>query len=232
VYLYSKNSGGIDNANVGGFAGSSASFSDCYALGNVFADKSAGANSELFVGALVGALDAFAGQATVERCFAAGSVIVQRHTAGTTAAGGIVGYIPASAGFALKSSTALGASVTLTGPGTGTGTGTQYIGRAAGNPASSSITQTNYANNGMRLYQDLTYANSRPSEKTPTPTTVNSKHGADAHAGMFRNPAFWTTGIPGYSGLGFSATNWDFSLVGLKGYPRLKDSDGAIMGGQ
>jgi hypothetical protein len=244
VYAYGKWVTGNYTVFAGGFASIAYSLKDCYALGNVFADKHPSGTNYLRVGALVGAFRQ--GQSgtsyTVERCFAAGSVIAQRHTSGDIAIGGLMGFIDAgSATFALKNSAALGASVTYTGPDFDdnfvypvvTRPSTSLMGRVIGNLVSCSITN-NYANNGMRLYNHSTYGYSRPSEVTllsPVPGP-GTKHGEDAHAGMFRNPAFWTTGIPGYSGLGFNTEDWDFSGVVSKGYPRLRDSGGAIMGGQ
>jgi hypothetical protein len=236
VYVYSKGGSSAEESFAGGFAAFARDFDDCYALGNVFIDKSAG-NSNLYVGALVGFFSGYAYPGTsAERCFATGSIVAQRDTAGFIGAGGLAGrldtYSSNDSIIALKNSVALGASVTLT----GSSGSYQSIGRVVANiPHYGVPTKNNYANNSMRLYQDTTYANGRPNEiditnpanptgQTPGP---NNKHGADAHAGMFHDPTFWQTT------LGFSATNWDFSLVALKGHPRLRASPGGpVMGGQ
>jgi hypothetical protein len=61
---------------------------------------------------------------------------------------------------------------------------------------------------------------------TAATKTLAGKDGQDAHSGSFGSRLFWETT------LGFSSANWDFNSVGLKGYPRLKASDGSVMGGQ
>jgi hypothetical protein len=221
VYAYGKEVN-VSGPYAGGFTGSAYDLTDCYALGNVFVDRSAGGLSVLYAGALVGMFNGLSGgNQTVEHCFAAGSVIAQRDSNGGIGAGGLAGYI--SSNSTLKNSAALGASVTIT------GLGTQYIGRVIGRAVSGFTAQNNYANNGMRLYRDADYGDGRPNEVTtlsPTPAAGN-EHGADAHFGNFHNPTFWQTT------LGFSAANWDFSTVALKGRPRLRISpNGAAMAGQ
>ncbi|MCL2806258.1 MAG: hypothetical protein FWD26_09995 [Treponema sp.] len=56
------------------------------------------------------------------------------------------------------------------------------------------------------------------------------QHGADVNLGTTRLRSFWTGSAP--SGLGFSPTDWDFTLVGIRGYPRLRDDRGGVLGGQ
>jgi hypothetical protein len=221
VYIYCRVSG---SNYAGGFAAYAQDFNNCYALGNVFADKSVGDNN-LYAGALVGHVN---GNRSVERCFAMGSVTAQRDTAGITGVGGLVGNIDDS--FTLTNSVALGASLILTGP----DTASQHIGRVVGKTGSAFTLENNYANNGMKLYQDADYGDGSPAlVSTPPTLDADDIHGENAHAGIFRNSTFWTN-TPGDTppGLGFSATDWDFSLVALKGHPRLRGPDGTVMGGQ
>jgi hypothetical protein len=195
------------------------SLSDCYALGNVFADMPTGYGNSLNVGALVGCVE----EKDVEHCFAAGSVIAQMNSSRSIDAGGLVGVITGyGLSLFLKDSAALGASITVTGG------NPQRIGRIIGDNEGPVGVQNNYANNDMRLYYSSTYGSGRPTEIPTVPPGRGSGNepGLDANTGNFHNPVFWQTT------LNFSTTNWDFSEVVSKGYPRLKDSDGAIMGGQ
>jgi hypothetical protein len=235
VYMYSKWVGhdltSAYNTSAGGFAGVARGLSDCYALGNVFADKSPRGDF-LNVGALVGE---FGYTTTAKRCFAAGSVIAQRDgTAGgtgyLTAIGGLAGKVydyGSGTVASFKNSAALGASVTVTGY-LATQTQNQAIGRLFG-MLPNVPTENNWANNSMRLYADDDYGDGSPDEitssLTPTPAASN-KHGGNAHSGNFHNPDFWRTTLE------FDLLDWDFSLVSLKGHPRLRARDGTVMGGQ
>jgi hypothetical protein len=241
VYMYSKRGNNQPNTittttSAGGFAGIAWGLSDCYALGNVFADKSPQGDF-LYVGALVGE---FGYTTTAKRCFAAGSVIAQREeiAGGTgygypTAIGGLVGGLSAGGSNTLtsfKNSAALGASVTVTGflAIQTTQNQNQAIGRLFG-IISDAPRENNWANNSMRLYADDDYGDGRPDEITSSLTPVpdaNNKHGGNAHSGNFHNPDFWRTTLE------FDPSFWDFSLVSLKGHPRLRARDGTVMGGQ
>jgi hypothetical protein len=56
-------------------------------------------------------------------------------------------------------------------------------------------------------------------------SALDSQHGREAHQGNFRNFSFWMTDMNFSEG-------WDFSWVGVRGRPRLLNSEGGIMGGQ
>jgi hypothetical protein len=113
----------------------------------------------------------------------------------------------------------------------------------------------------MRLYEHGTYQYPWPTEITAPgysgSVTLNKTHdgkdGLDAGLGTFRTRSFWTnpppaSGVPfniANHGLGFSSTvtttingitanypAWDFSTVEGRGYPRLRNRDGSVMGGQ
>ncbi|MCL2804792.1 MAG: hypothetical protein FWD26_02520 [Treponema sp.] len=69
-----------------------------------------------------------------------------------------------------------------------------------------------------------------PTLQNTSVRSVNSdaagKHGADTSPSNLRNRDFWT------GTLGFSSANWDFSQVGIRGYPRLLDGEGRVLSGQ
>ena len=220
-------------ASIGGFIGllgGDTVVSDCYALGNVTADKTQ--SGDFYVGGLVGR-----NEGTVERCFAAGSVIAHKNS-GAIYAGGLAG----AGEFAgtIQNSTAPGASVTATGG------GTKNIGRIYGGWATGDKTN-NHAYDGMRLYEHSTPGYSLPDEITAPgyigtvimDKTHDGKDGMDKSDGDFRRGDFWRNDPPANGtapasnqGLGFSDKDWDFSAVRIYGHPLLKDADGRVMGGQ
>jgi len=221
----------------GGFTGSfSGDVSDCYALGDVFADKS-GQLSTIFAGG-------FAGNQTgsLARCFTAGSVIAQRGDIYIINAGGLVGG--KSGNLEMRDSAVLGNSVTAT------GSGTKNVGRVySNNTGAAAAIANNRAYNDMKLYTSNTYG--APS-MSMTPVAGTSSHGGpdglNAHFGNFRLRTFWKNAPPpdgtapgAAHGLGFSETvtidgttypAWDFVTVESRGYPILRGPDGRLMGGQ
>ncbi|MDR0301580.1 MAG: hypothetical protein LBI04_04605 [Treponema sp.] len=211
----------------GGFVGYGMLMNDCYAIGDVFVDASSssiGSTSPINAGALSGISSSSSidnPPVVVQRCFAKGSVTVQRNSnTGVVCAGGLAGIVNSSIAT-FKDCAALGPSITVTGG------ATRNIGRVYGSKHASTTVQTNHANNGMRLYESGIYGAGTPGVRPlfPLPSDDN-EHGQDAHSGNFRDPSFWQTTLD------FTAAHWDFNNVGLKGYPRLKASNGTIMGGQ
>jgi hypothetical protein len=154
----------------------------------------------------------------IEHCFATGNVIVERNNASNnewTRVSGFGGYLKKSTSH----NAALGTSVTVI------GAPSNEIGRIYGETDVGG-NNNNHAYNGMRLYHTR-YIDSRPTEISLSPApTASNRHGADATIGDIRGRSFWETT------LGFSPAAWDFTYVGLKGYPRLKDKNGWIMEGQ
>jgi hypothetical protein len=224
VNAYKKGTSG--NSYVGGFAGRCYSMNDCYALGDVFVDVSVASSSPIYAGALSG-LTVDTINCIFQRCFAKGSVTLQRNstTGGNDRAGGLMGGIYTGS-QTLRDCAALGPSVTITGG------ATRYIGRVYGSTEGATPTrQNNHAYNAMLLYSDDNYGAAFPKlrwdaagDNKATTDDAGGMDGADAHLGDFRSSTFW-------QGLNFS-TGWDFNNVGLKGYPRLLASNGTVMGGQ
>jgi len=245
----------LDTVNAGGFAGSIYTgniqgvlifIQDCYALGNVFVDKT-GPNGNINAGGFFGTSDTITptlgvgqNQIHLARCFSAGSVIAQRSTAGAINAGGFMGKAMNNAST-VRYCAALGSSVTTSG---NTTTGTLNIGRIWGLIASAIAgypRENNYAFSGMALYRDTTYAPFVP----PTPVSPaiipshNGQHGTNAHIANFSSSVFWNDTLmfnknptPAISGLESALNAWDFSMVGINGYPRLRCAYGNVLGGQ
>jgi hypothetical protein len=200
--------------NVGGFAGLAMTLTDCYALGNVFGEMDGSNAGPISAGGIGGELSS-----AVNRCFAAGSVIAQMsQNTWKLFAGGLLGHISSTG--TMSNSAALGQSITLTGP------CPQNIGRVYGYSDSTTATVNNHAYNDMKFYQSNTYGAGGITPTTPSSNDPASANGKDANLGMFRDLTFWQTT------LGFSSAVWDFATVVSKGYPRLKNADGSIMGGQ
>jgi hypothetical protein len=233
VNVYQKS--GYD-AYAGGFVGRNEThMADCYAAGNVFVDA---VNGNVYPGALSGyAGGTGSGTASITRCFARGNVMALKHTGGNgnTWAGGLVAQMNTSAWA--ENCAALGASVTITGPGTNVA--------SCGRICSSGTRENNHANSDMVIKQDDDYDKPSSQIEPATLTTGRSgvgAHGADAHFGHFGSRDFWEKDPPlstsvafvhGTHGLGFNEANWDFTKVGIDGYPRLRASlNGPVMGGQ
>ncbi|MDR1175298.1 MAG: hypothetical protein LBK83_07510 [Treponema sp.] len=195
---------GTENFYTGGLVGNGANptIRDSYTLGNVLADKTAGAGW-VHAGGLAGVPTG--NGAIIERCFSAGTVTARSNGTGTLYAGGIVAQT-SNGTPTLQNCAALGASVTAK------GSGTRNIGRvygvAVGTPSG------NYAADTMLIFSDNNYNAPYPgvAALSPTPATGN-KHGADVTDSGLRGGTFW-------DGLGFSA-GWDFSRVYSKRHPAL-----------
>jgi len=206
-----------------------ATFYDSYASGNVFVDKATGAGVVTAGGFSgynsYGLLDA---GISLYRCFALGNVIAQRNSANEIYAGGLLGRSITSdtqPGI-IQNSVALGASVTATN--TSSSSATRFIGRIYGESIGTGFSPSgNQAFNGMRLLQSGTYSDGNPGgEFIPTTDANyggNRKHGNNATLGNIHDRAFWT-------GLGY--TEWDLNTVESRGYPRLRDGKGGVLGGQ
>jgi hypothetical protein len=210
----------------GGFAGVAQNLSNCYALGDVFADDTQYA---IQAGGLAGQLK---DSTIVEKCFAAGSVIAQSSGSVVIYAGGLVGFVEYASSAALQHSAALGASVTATGG------GTRNIGRVYGTVAGTTLVN-NHVYDGMRLYSDATYRDGSPAELTISGQAHDNKDGKDATDSDFHRRDIWqnappASGAPASNhGLGFSGDDWIFTDVNTDGYPTLRSSkNGPAMGGQ
>ena len=147
----------FNTGNVGGFAGTSYSVLNCYALGDVFFDltTSSEITSAINAGGLIGRV----ASGLVDRSFAVGSVMVQRDDAAAINAGGLVGN---AAAHPITNSAALGQSVTATGG------STRNIGRIFGGTSGTPTRNNNHANNAMRLFADTEYSTTDP-DLTVTP---------------------------------------------------------------
>jgi hypothetical protein len=203
------------------------SITDCYALGDVFADNPTSAAAAVYAGGLVGyALIASGGDnpaaGKVAYNFAAGSVTAQSASSSAVYAGGVAGYMASgtlSNNAAVTRGTASGGmtKITLKGGGSGNSYGRVYGG------ASSSVTTftNNHALNAMYLGRTTNYY-----DYSPTYTVVTSgigasaKNGSDVSIDVLRTSAFWTGTI------GLSDTYWNSNGV-ARGYPAL-----AKVGGQ
>jgi len=222
---------GPNYCNIGGFAGwSTANISNCYAVGNVFADRESGSFATFTIGSFVGLQDTN----NITNCFAAGTVTAHRYEIAPDAVsnlfsvGGFAGHIGWSQNTAsINKSAALGQGVTATGALIiNTTTYRRDAGRFFGGVSTNGTASGNYAINTMQLYESDTYGDPRPGETIITNGVHSNQHGADASTSNLRNRDFW------FNTLDFSITNWDFFQVGIRGYPRLRDSNGGLLGGQ
>jgi hypothetical protein len=205
---------------------------DCYALGNVLAEK-VGGSIPVYAGGLVGYVDVQQGQRTLDRCFSGGAVKARSSGSGALYAGGVTGinYSLSNHTVILKNCAALGASVTAMGPGT-KNTGRVY-GASAGSGTSAST--DNYALDAMRIeksgsagtlyfpYWDGISAEPASHYTLSDSADPTAKDGASVAASIFMDKAFWTSA----SYLNFGADNkWDFSSVISRGCPKLKNVGG------
>jgi hypothetical protein len=79
----------------------------------------------------------------------------------------------------------------------------------------------------MLIGESATYGAYVPGTPVTSGTGDTTKHGADAHLGIFRSRDFWQTT------LNFSNANWIFTTVEGRGYPILRGSpNGPALGGQ
>jgi hypothetical protein len=224
-----QKSNGTARVNAGGLAGflgrynsavsdvytatERSSVTNCYALGNVFADNPNSAVAGVYAGGLVGYAQIASGGANpdagkVAYNFATGSVRAQSAGSGIIYAGGIVGY---KASGDLTHNAALGDSVTATGG------NDRYVARVYARPTSGGGS-ANYAVDSMRIEKSSAYdATYIAPDDEAVSDNGTSQHGARANGSTFRNPAFWTTT------LGFGSAEWNFGSVVSRGHPALKN---------
>ncbi|MCL2442781.1 MAG: hypothetical protein FWD13_04865 [Treponema sp.] len=225
---------GYEFIHAGGFAGEiggNGKPTNCYATGDIFADISFSKDYRLAAGGFSG----YMVNGIIEHCFSTGVVFAQRntHTSGSFSVGGLVGYVERPALISLgniSNSAALGISLTATGCDDSLRKTGRIFGEAGG--FGTLTLANNHAFNGMAIYEDDDYGKPTISITPFVPTSTNaaSKDGADVHPGTTRLRSFWTGNAP--SGLGFSLAHWDFTLVGIRGYPRLSDGRGGVLAGQ
>jgi hypothetical protein len=202
--VHSTHSGSRD-LNAGGLVGgSSGIIENCYALGNVLADKIAGVNID-YVGATNagGLVGATWGGGSIQYSFSAGQVISQSKESSANA-GGVVGNLYAST---IKNTAALGTGVTAK-----SGT-TKNAGRIT---IVSGV--NNYALNSMVIEEDE-YDTTAPYTRDAV-SNADGRDGQSVNSGVFYNQAFWKTTVS------FPPAVWDFSRVGKEGYPRLTNLGG------
>jgi len=200
---------GNRDLNVGGLVGcSGGDIENCYALGDVLGDKTAGASTSTNAGGLVG----LSYNGKIQYSFSAGQVIAQSAESNASA-GGVVG-----SGYNMISNTAaLGGSVTASGP-------YGNAGRIAGGGFNLS---NNYANYKMLVGIGEYQTRIKGEEVDEDLTGLATRHGNDITIGSHTvSDIFWRTTL----GLGSSANSngnmWDFSTVVGKGYPVLKGLGG------
>jgi len=210
--------------NVGGLVGvSGGKIENCYALGDVLADKTAGDSTITNAGGLVG--DSF-GEITYS--FSAGQVIAQ-NAESFAFAGGVIGH-----GINVNNTAALGMSVTANGPLSlpnpdypdpeDEDAPAFLPGREAGRILGSGDgLSNNYANYKMLIGTGDYQKRITAEEVDEADTGLNRLHGEDITIGSHTvSDKFWRTTL----GLGSSENNygtmWDFSTVVGKGYPILK----------
>jgi len=144
----------------------------------------------IFAGSLVG-IHNFAGGNTLNRCFAAGDVIVQRSTDDITYAGGLAGGTFSN--NTIQNSVALCKSVSVYGISLPGNTYDRTFCRILGSTLATPTLTDNYAYIDMKLYHK---ANVDDRETTTIPVTdignaTNHQDGKDANLGTFRTTSFW-----------------------------------------
>ncbi|WP_461257470.1 hypothetical protein, partial [Treponema sp. R80B11-R83G3] len=215
------------------------SINNCYALGNVLADKTSSSAGDIHAGGLVGYIshpnDSSQPVCNVQYNFAAGSVTAQS-VSGAVYAGGIVGYRSApgtGGGGVIQNNAALGASVTAKGS-----SATRVAARIYGYP-STNIGSANYAKDSMRIeksdvygtlsfpYWDGVTPSSEPSTcyKLINTAVAADQNGVSVSSSVFNSSNIWTNA----SMLNFAAATpnpWNFTSVIGKGYPTLLNVGG------
>jgi hypothetical protein len=198
---------------VGGLVGKSGGIiENCYALGNVLADKTAGTDMNSNAGGLVGITwneDGTENSGVVQYSFSAGQVIA-KSAQSEIYVGGVVGC---AWGESLSNTAALGAGVTVMG-----GSTKWHVGRIA--PAYNNGDK-NYALNSMTVekgeYDSLTL--------TPVPLVTGSdkRDGEDTASSTFLSQAFWKNKLKFNldENDAVAVDIWNFSRVAIEGYPRL-----------
>jgi len=231
-YNYSSIGGYIPAIAVGGLVGycdqADIVIENCYALGDVFADKPVG-DGGIFAGGLIGVTNG-----KTANCFAIGSVVAQRasdksdktgsqNIEQAVSAGGLIGRKTGNRDA--QNNAVRGERVTATGP------GVINMGRIFG-VREGNGTISNRAFNDLQFRTSIVYSAGGITPTTPTSSTADSKDGTDAHAGNFRDRSFWGDAT-GSTGLKFNSNAiWDFSTVEMRGYPVLRSENGQRLGGQ
>gem|GEM_PF-1909111 len=207
---------------------------NCYALGDVYADKTGGTGTNAnaaYAGGLVGyAPDT---DLTIQYSFARGNVSVKSASTNTVYAGGIIGYMgSALASGSLNNNAALGTSVTAMGyP---TAPADTAVGRIYGHNGGSTGTY-NYARGGMYLGTRIYTNNPNPSftditSGRPINSAADRDGGNTSHLN-FMNSSTWEND----SGLDFDsqtsgtppdhAAVWSFGKLS-QGWPTLANVGG------
>jgi len=212
---------GNRDVSVGGLVGLSlGTIENCYALGDVLADKTTGESFLTCAGGLVGT-----SWGDIRYSFSAGQVFAQSAES-RALAGGVVGY-----GNGAQNTAALGGSVAASGPlsvpnpNYGQGGEPAFIsGSEAGRIIGLGFNLSdNYANYKMLVgtgeYQKRITAREVPAGDTG----IDKFHGEDITIGSHTvSDKFWRTTIGLGSQENGNGTMWDFSTVVGKGYPVLK----------
>ncbi|MCL2805054.1 MAG: hypothetical protein FWD26_03845 [Treponema sp.] len=227
---------------VGGFAGSimeTASISNSYALGNVFA-YDAFSTGFFYTGIIAagGFVGWFNSTGNINRCFSRGNVNAHRTGGGSPIfAGGLIGRagdntdtVNINIGRDVHNSVAFGSSVIIT-VGGSISEDLRNIGRIYGSARTDENKLNNRAFSGMSLFSDTRFDPRDPVRvDVPENPLATSQHGADTGDNLLRSRAFWENAT---TGLGFSNDDWDFTLVTTQRYPFLRASkNGSRMGGQ
>jgi hypothetical protein len=188
----------------GGLVGTSGgNIENCYALGNVLADKTGGGG---FFGSFAGGLVGTAWNGSIQYSFSAGQVIAQSKESGASA-GGIWGEGPV-----INNTAALGKSVTAKSP-----YPESHPGRIATN-INTKTSGNNYALITMTIEKGE-YDSINP-VPVPLEPGLYAKDGQNTSFSTFFTRAFWETTLQ------FSPDIWDFSRVARDGHPRLKNVEG------
>jgi hypothetical protein len=190
------------------------SIENCYALGDVLADKATNSTSSsnsynypLYAGGLVGYVR-IKSPNEIRRSFAVGSVAAHSQDASHyTYAGGIIGRM--DTGGTLSNTVAFGAKIVATGGGT--------LGAARVYGSSAGTSANNYALNSMLTGTSPSYDGYVPGSTQSS----SSSNGTDVGSGTVKSQAFWIATNPG-----FSSSCWDFSYLAIRGYPKLKNVGG------
>jgi len=188
-----------------GHANSAGSITNCYATGNVLADKSNTGTAAVYAGGLVGASESV----NIQNNFASGSVVAQSTGTSGISAGGLIGQ--RLTGANIQNNTALGASVTA--KGSGTCVAARVYANPTTPPTDGSISG-NYARDDMRLeignnYYNFTFTfwdgtGTAPGAYYRYPATntigLSTQNGQNASASTFRSQPFWRSGLNNLSG--------------------------------
>ena len=191
------------NINAGGLVGSkqNGTIQNSYALCNVFVDKQTG-TGRVHSGGLVG----WNRLGNISNCFSIG-MISSKSNSGDAYAGGIAGYRQAGT---ISNNAALGPSAIVK---TASARG---AGRIYGYPITNEGSK-NLSLATMVIGEDADYNKLNPATRL-TVSDAYGPDGEDVAASVFYNQTTWTNST---AGLGFSATNWSFTRVGIDGHPKL-----------